>query len=256
MLEGVVETIALKHSCLLGWNEGNPTPEPLADNGTCCLVRTPYRRFAITCDHVWSGWQKFRGNRPQSRLWVNLIHNPSFSEPSAAVELKSPREVATDKTLDLAVFTFDGIDDLEAWRFAPFQFVKETKAKQGDIVHFVGFPGETVRSGAGRRSLNYVMASHVVHDSSHNRFVLHSAKESLHHKGPDGREQGPFRICGASGAPVFKVGSDYKASLVGIVSDLSSSGLCGAAGGQYEMSDGDVWVSHTAFVSADGSIDC
>ena len=85
--------------------------------------------------------------------------------------------------------------------------------------------------------LNYCYSSTVVHDDSYNKFVLHSAPGTMHHKNEHGENSGPIRICGASGAPVFKVGTSLKLSLPGLVSALSSNG-CGSASKAYEMSDG------------------
>ena len=69
-LEGDWEAKARKHTCLLAWNAGKPIPEPLADNGTCCLIQTRVGRFALTCEHVWRGYEAFRNAEADPRLWI------------------------------------------------------------------------------------------------------------------------------------------------------------------------------------------
>lgn len=252
-LEGRWEAIARKHTCLLGWNAGHLLPEPLADNGTCCLIQTHAGRFVVTCEHVWRGYEAFRNAEAEPQLWMSLVKYDQGSAPSAALPLSNPQAIAADKSLDLAVFTFDGIDALEPWRFWQFHLSRASRANKGDLVHFLGFPGEAIRAGATDRILNYCFSSRVIHDVGYNKFVLHSAPGTMHHKNRQGEDCAAFRICGASGAPVFKVEYDFSLSLAGVISDLSSSG-CRSATQPYEMSDGDIYVSHACFVREDGSI--
>lgn len=252
-LEGRWEATARKHTCLLGWNGGQLLPEPLADNGTCCLIQTRVRRFAVTCEHVWSGYEAFRKAKAEPRLWISLVRDDHGSTPSAALMLSNPQVIAADKFLDLAVFTFDEINTLEHWRFWQFRFTTASKTNKGDIVHFLGFPGEALRRGATNRILNYCFSLQTIHDVGHTKFVLHSVPGTMHHKNRDGEDIPAFRICGASGAPVFKVGKSLNLSLAGVISDLSSSG-CGGTSQPYEMSDGDIYVTHAHFIQEDGSI--
>ena len=253
-LEGRWEEKALKHTCLLGWNAGQPLPEPLADNGTCCLVQTRVRRFGATCEHVWRGYEEFRKSSTEPRLWISLVGVVHGLAPSSALMLTNPKALFVDRSLDLAVFTFDEIDSLESWRFWPFRYTSTSKVNKGDIVHYLGFPGEAVRAGAPKRHLNYCFSSQTVHDVGHNKFLLHSAPGTIHHINGDGAEGPAFRIGGASGAPVFKVCPNFDLELVGVTSDLSSCGLNGSTGKHYEMSDGDVYATHAIFIQEDGSI--
>lgn len=253
-LEGRWEEAARKHTCLLGWNAGQLLPEPLADNGTCCLIQTRVRRFAVTCEHVWAGYETFRNTKAESRLWISLVGDLCSLAPSAALPLSNPKALSVDKSLDLAVFTFDEIDSLESWRFWPFRYTSPSKVNKGDIVHFLGFPGEAVRAGSPNRILNYCFASQSVHDVSYNKFVLHSAPGTMHHVNRDGQDGAAFRIGGASGAPVFKVCRNFDLELAGVVTDLSSCGLRGSASQQYEMSDGDVFATLACAIQEDGSL--
>lgn len=254
VLEGRWETTARKHTCLFGWNAGQPLPVPLANNGTCCLIQTRVRRFAVTCEHVWRGYEEFMGSETEGQSWISLVKGDHFSAPSAALKLSNPRALAVDERLDLAVLTFDEIDSLEPWRFWPLRYTSDSIVKKGDTVHFLGFPGEAIRDGAANQILNYCFSSETVHDVGHTKFLLHSAPGTLHHKDQDGEDRPAFRIGGASGAPVFKVCHNFELALAGIVSDLGSSGLSESAGEPYQMSDGDIYVRHACFIQEDGLI--
>jgi hypothetical protein len=154
--------------------------------------------------------------------------------------------------LDLVTLTFDGIDELPPWRFHHFKAGSVRMACEGEVAQFVGFPGDAVRLGAPMRMLNYFLRSQTVSGVSHTKFVLHPKPGTLHHVTPDGKEIGPQRFPGMSGAPVFRT-RDGKPELIGVVSDLSSSGL--RRGGQcYEMSDGDIYATHVCFIQEDGCI--
>lgn len=154
--------------------------------------------------------------------------------------------------LDLVTLTFDGIDELPPWRFHHFKAGSIRMACEGEPVQFVGFPGDAVRLGAPAGILHYSLRSQTVSGVSHTKFVLHPKPSTLHHVTPDGKEIGPQRFPGMSGAPIFRTG-DVEPELVGVVSDLSSSGL--RRGGQcYEMSDGDIYATHACFIQEDGCI--
>jgi hypothetical protein len=208
----------------------------------------------VTCEHVWRGYEGFRADNRDSRLWISLVRDEQFCSPSYALVLSNPRAIATDSSLDLAVVSFDEIDQFEPWRFFRFRPPTSTKTQKGEIVHFLGFPGEAVRSGAAKRVLNYSFFSQVIHDVSHTRFLLHSAPGTSHHENQNCEDIGAFKIGGASGAPVFKVNHRFELALAGVVSDLSSSGLETGAPQSYELSDGDIYVTHASFIQEDGTI--
>lgn len=212
------------------------------------------RRIAATCEHVWRGYEEFRNSEAEPRLWISLVGGYHISAPSAALMLSNPKALCVDKSLDLAVFTFDEIDSLESWRFWPFRYANTSKVNKGDIVHFMGFPGEAVRAGSANRILNYCFSSQTVHDVGYNKFVLHSAPGTMHHINRDGEDGAAFLIGGASGALVFKVCRNFDLAVAGVISDLSSCGLNGSESQHYEMSDGDVYATHACFIQEDGSI--
>ncbi|MCX6923235.1 MAG: hypothetical protein NT154_08510, partial [Verrucomicrobia bacterium] len=169
-------------------------------------------------------------------LWISLVVGTDCLAPSRAFQVLNPKVIDRSDRLDLVTLTFDGIDELEPWRFHHFKVGNTRMACEGEVVQFLGFPGDAVRLGAPKGMLHYSLRSQTVSIVSHTKFVLHAKPGTLHHVTPDGEEIGPQRFPGMSGAPVFRT-RDVEPELIGIVCDLSSSGL-GQGVEYYEMSDG------------------
>jgi len=254
VLEGRWESFARRHTCLLCWNVGQSPVNRIENNGTCCLVRTRTRRILITCAHVWNAFEDFQNTHAGAQLWISLGVDDLSLGPSFPLALRNPKVIAKDDSLDLATVTFDGIDSLEAQRFYYFKPRPEPTARKGDIIHYIGYAGDAVREGNPSLTLNYCYSSHTIHDSSRTRFILHSKPGTIHHKDQNGNPMMAFRAGGESGAPVFKVQTNFELELAGIVSQLCSSGLEGGKSTTYEMSDGDVLITHACFIKDDGSI--
>jgi len=246
------ETHARRHTCMLCWNEGQ-SPLRQYDNGaTCCLIRTRVRRFLITCAHVWSAFESFSSKRSNAHLWLSLVASDLPSAPAIPFKVRNPSLIAAHDGLDLATCAFDGIDSLEAWGFC--NLGGTPAVRQGDIVHFLGYPVDGVRAGIPLLTLNYCFTSRTIHDVGHTQFILHDQHGTVHHTNRQRGSNPPFRAGGERGAPVFKVTTDFTLELVGIVSKLSSSGLTSGGATPHEMSDGDVYITHTSFIQPDGSI--
>jgi hypothetical protein len=168
--------------------------------------------------------------------------------------LSNPQLIAKDDSLDLATIAFEQIDSLEAQRFFYFKPSPIPTAQTGDIVHFIGYAGDAVREGNPNWTLNYCYSSRTIHDVGRIRFVLHSPPGTVHHEDKNGKPTAAFRAGGESGAPVFKVSHNFDLELAGIVSQLCSSGLGSGEMTAHEMSDGDVFITHSCFIQHDGSI--
>ena len=253
-LEGAWEANAWKHTCLLCWNSGESPLHKIENNGTCCLIRTRTLRFLAICAHVWNGYESFSETRGGAHLWLSLTAGDLCSAPSIAFQLSNPRLIAKDEGLDLATITFDAIDSLEAWRFHYLRPASTPTVRKGDIIHFLGFPGDTVRSGNPERRLSYCFTSRMVHDLGRTQFMLHDQPGTVHHIDRHGQAASAFRAGGESGAPAFKVGRDAQLHLAGIVSKLCSSGLTSGGAAPHETSDGDVYITYASFIQADGSV--
>ena len=251
-LEGRWEAHARRHTCLLCWNDGQSPVYQIADNGTCCLVKTRTRRILVTCAHVWNGFEKFRKATKEAQLWISLVADDQMSSPSFPRALSKPQCLAKDDRLDLAIITFDEIASLDARRFCYLRPSSKPVVRKRDVVHFLGYPGDSIREGRPRMILNYCYSSRTVHDVGHTQFVLHERVGAMHHTDRDGEPTAAIRACGESGAPVFKVRPDFELELAGIVSMLCSSGLGSGVAEPYKMSDGDVYITHTCFIQDDG----
>lgn len=253
-LEGRWEAHARRHTCLLCWNVGESPVHQIVNNGTCCLIRTRLRRLLVTCAHVWSGFEEFRRSQNGAQLWISLVDDDQPSSPSRPRPLPNPQLIAKDDGLDLATIVFDTIDALDARRFCYLRSSDEPRVRRGDIVHFLGYPGDAVRAGNPGLTLNYCFTSRDVHDVGRTQFVLHERTGGIHHTNKHGEPTSAFRAGGESGAPVFKIRQNFELELAGIVSRLCSSGLASGEARPYEMSDGDVFATHTCFIQDDGSI--
>ena len=253
-LEGRRESLARRHTCLICWNTGESPVNRIEDNGTCCLVRTWTRRFLLTCSHVWNGFENFRSAHAGAQLWISSIADDLPLAPSFPLQVANPRLIAKEDGLDLATIDFDGINSIEAMRFFHFKPNPKPTARKGDIVHFLGYAGDAVREGKLNFVLNYCYSSQTIHDVGRIQFILHSEPGTMHHEDKNGTTIPPFRAGGESGAPVFKVRENLELELAGIVSKLCSSGLGSGESTPYEMSDGDVFITHACFVQDDGSL--
>lgn len=253
VLESRWEETTRRHTSLLCWNIGASPVHHVANNGTCCLVNTKKQRLLVTCAHVWDGFECYRSTHNGTRMWISLVADDSLNAPSFPALLSNPKLLAKDDSLDLATITFDEIDSLDGRRFYNLMLRRPSQVRKGDIVHFLGYPGDAIREGNQNLVLYYFYSSQTIHDVGQTRFVLHSEKGEIHHEDKLGKATVAVRAGGVSGAPVFKVRPDFGLELVGIVSRLCSSGLSG--GEQlYEMSDGDVFVTYVHFIQDDGSI--
>jgi hypothetical protein len=248
------EAFARRHASVFGWNQGESSSKHFEDNGTCCLVQTRTKRFLTTCAHVFKGFEDFRAARPKARLWLSLIAGEPLHSPAVALEVSNLRLIDIDERLDLATVSFDKIDSLEDWRFCRVQSGPISRVCEGDKVQILGFPGDGLRAGISDNTLNHYFELATVHSVGRQKFLLHSPRDSQHHRNMENKECSPVRIGGLSGAPVFKVDIVSIPILVGIVTDLCSNGLGDSPTRQYEMSDGDIYAVHANFIQKDGLI--
>lgn len=263
-VERTIEPLLRRHTALICWNGGDVSPvNEIADNGTCCLVEAESARLVVTCSHVWKGFEQY-GKKQQAELSISLVANDEPLARSFAFPVKNLRLVSEDARLDLATFSFDGIDLLESWRFYRLRPGNHSKVCEGDCVFFLGFTGDGVRKASMDRRLRYTVVANQVTDVGHNRFLLHNKPGTGHLVGRQGDELPPERWPGISGSPVFRVKTLIQPDpvLVGFVSQLSSCGLSNSSldpvgrnsEGGHEMSNGDIYVTHSDFIGSDGII--
>jgi hypothetical protein len=236
------------------------------DNGTCCFVQTEKLRCVATCAHVWDGFSQDAINKGAGILWLSLINSEESSAPIWAYEVPRPILISKDTNLDLATFTFEGINALEPWRFYRIRHTARERASNGEFVFFLGCIGDGVRKASATWKLDFTRFNLPVADVGHFQFLLHDRPGERNWIDGSGKETQPQRIPGVSGAAVFRLGNlgpgPLHLPLVGFVSRLSSPGLTNSpsepvgvnSDQRYEMSDGDIYVTHSRFIHPDGSI--
>jgi hypothetical protein len=191
--------------------------------------------------------------------------NDEVSAPAWPYQLSKPALICKHPQLDVATFTFDGIDALEPWRFYRLRCTPRERASKGEGVFFLGYPRDAVEEASVNWRLAYTRFGLTVADVSHSQFVLHDAPGSRHSVARSGKETPPQRVPGASGSPVFRLANlgpgPMDLAFAGILSRLSSPGLTRSpkavsvgSVGEYELSDGDIYVTHSRFIHPDGSI--
>jgi len=265
--EGRIEAVLRRHTSLICWNK--PGMSPVADrgdNGTCCFVQTEKLRCVATCAHVWDGFSQDAINKGAGILWLSLINSEESSAPIWAYEVPRPILISKDTNLDLATFTFEGINALEPWRFYRIRHTARERASNGEFVFFLGCIGDGVRKASATWKLDFTRFNLPVADVGHFQFLLHDRPGERNWIDGSGKETQPQRIPGVSGAAVFRLGNlgpgPLHLPLVGFVSRLSSPGLTNSpsepvgvnSDQRYEMSDGDIYVTHSRFIHPDGSI--
>ncbi|MBI2927232.1 MAG: hypothetical protein HYY24_16180 [Verrucomicrobia bacterium] len=162
----------------------------------------------------------------------------------------------------MATLTFGEIDMLERWRFYQFDANRLPSLAGGDVVFFIGYPGDYIRHGSRDRVLRYTRYNRTVTETSWTGFVLHSPPDKLHLIDRSGRETPAERITGISGAPVFRLNAKLGLDLIGFVRRVSSCGMsqsheaisCLGNEKGYEKSDGDIYATYVRFIREDGFI--
>jgi len=265
--ETAVEAILKQHAALICWNEPGVSPVTRReDNGTCCFVSTGDFRFVVTCAHVWEGFQNYLIKNGNGCLWVSLTLHPGANGPSIPYRIANPILIDKNDGLDLATFTFEGIEKLESWRFYPYFRNSSQAISKGEGVFFLGYPGDEVRRATAIGVLGYTLFKFTVHDVSHRTFLLHDPPGARQWVDAGGNRLPMQRIPGVSGSPVLRVARSshglLKIDLAGFVSGLLSPGITNSdlepvgmeSSGSYEMSDGDIFITQARFLQLDGSI--
>ncbi len=264
-----VEAVLRKHTAVICWNRPNQSPVlERQDNGTCSFIDTGTRRCVVTAAHVWEGFRT-DSETGAKNLWISLTAGCGVAAPSFPYRVVNPQLISARDDLDLATFTFEGIDVLEGWRFYPLQQIPIQRVAKGDIIFFLGFTGDGLREGATTRRLNYHFNATPVADVGYRQFQLHDTPGTAQLSDATGRNIPPVRIPGVSGAPAFRAGDPLhdplKLTLAGFVSRLLSPGFTECLLESvsaipdphhrgYELSDGDVYITYADLLNSDGTI--
>ena len=265
--EGRIDAVLSKHTVFICWNKPGESPVRTQEDGaTGCLIQSGNLRFVATCSHVWKSYLRDVAEKGANCLWLGLVANDSVSAPVFPHRVANPILIAESTGLDLATFTFDGINSLERWRFYRMRNTPRQKVRKGEGVFFSGYPRDIVRASSASRRLGFTGFRLTVTDVSYCRFLLSDQSGTRHMRNRFGKETQHHRIPGVSGAPVFRLGNlgvgPPDLFLAGTVSIVGSPSLTKSTSepvglgskGDYELSDGDMHVVHAQFIHADGLI--
>ena len=228
-----IETVLRRHTAVLCWNEAGVSPiADRKDSATCCLIQTEELRFAVTCAHVWQGFQD-AAKKGADNLWLGLVRSDDTLAPVLALKVHNPTLKGAHQSFDLAPFTFDEINSLEPWRFHHLRHRRREQVASGEGVFFLASTGDELRGASANCRLGYTRFALTVAGVSYGQFQLHDPPGSRHQTDRRAEEIQPQRITGVSGAPVFRLGnlgpSPLDLALAGVVSGLSSPGLSGSS---------------------------
>jgi hypothetical protein len=215
---------------------GAPVPSTIYANGTAALIKTGIRKVIVTCEHVWSGFLKFRAENTDAHLAIVFQNGrglPIWINDSSLID--------SDQDLDLAVFdagilngTFGFKEFYKIDRFPIF----DPKPKQP--ISFVGFPGEARQVSEISGNFGYSSFGLTVSDVSDSLIVLASTDRRILRNNA-GLQVPPIDIGGMSGAPAYARTSSGGFHLAGFV----------RAG---DTSNTDIRLSKASFLRKDGSL--
>jgi hypothetical protein len=168
--------------------------------GSALLFETIERRFLVTACHVWRELWKL--TRESVRKYVLLVH-----DITGTLRITHPILIDECEDLDLAVITFDGINDYAPGGKAFLQALRwpTAPAQPGEFVVGCGYPGDarTFRSGQWEQQILFWAFKDFTSSKSGNRLLLHgqSARGEISYFTK--RKPGIWKLPGISGAPLF-----------------------------------------------------
>jgi len=193
-------------------------------NGSFGLVDTGSRKLLVTCFHVWDEFQKARHENPRIKMCLMLDKGP-------ALVFAPGKPVGEDPEIDLATFEMDPVCVASANReFYPLKENPPRKVSEGDVLLFIGFPGNLRR--VTKEGLGFGRVPFGVKVCSVDRWHIHSEISKLKMK--------PDEFGGISGCPAFVVRPRKPIQMVGFVTSVVL--------GEY------LCFTHAKCLNADGTI--
>jgi hypothetical protein len=193
-------------------------------NGSFGLVETGSKKLLVTCFHVWDRFQKSRRENPEIMMCLMLERGP-------ALVFAPEKPVGENPELDLATFEMD-----PAWvtntgrKFYPLKENPPRRVKVGDVVFFIGFPGN--RRRVTEEGLGFGRVPFGVKVCSVDGWHIHSEISKLKMKAEE--------FGGISGCPAFLVRPQKPIQMVGFATSVVL--------GEY------LCFTHVRCLNADGTI--
>jgi hypothetical protein len=205
-------------------------------NATVALIDTGSKKLLITCAHVWHEFLDYRQGVPTARLYT--IFANGFGFPIHLAD--EPLDV--DQGIDLAVFEAKP----ENWDMGHKEFYRIDrwpipKAKNGDPLIFLGFPGAARDTLSGFGNFQYASFGMIVSDVSDRKLVIvgrHSDGQLLDNFG---NKVPPMSVGGLSGSPAYVRDGKARFLLTGFVQ-------------MGRTSSDDIFLTHASFLNRDGTL--
>jgi hypothetical protein len=216
------------------------TPTTIRFNGTVAFVDTGLSKLIITNDHVYKRFVELKREEPELRMFV------TGSSPNTLIELGEHHLIDHGgKSADLAIFSLRNPQQLEdvGKAYFPASPWPPLRPDVGTPAVIIGFQGAHRVPVGSNLQINFTVLCDKITSSSQRHLIL--ADEDQARKtvkiNPALDDLGP--LGGMSGSPVFTVGPDEDARLVGFL---------------YETGDGAdamVFAVHADVITGEGRID-
>jgi Trypsin-like peptidase domain len=217
-------------------------PLTVDHNGTCGFVDTGTRRLVLTAAHVVDKYHELKTRHPAAVLAINL-------GAGCTVALTEPDVIDSDAEFDIASIGFPQLDQQSTPHdkmYFPARTWPIPRAKAGDLVAFVGFPGERRRTTAAWGSFEPIGAGFIVSSASDRNIVLADESGTMSFETSPGAQMSTVRLGGFSGTPVFLV-EPGGPQIIGVLRAGSESIGRGAGN--------TVFLTPTYFLKPDGTFD-
>ena len=213
-------------------------PAGVAANGTIALLDTGQRKILVTCWHVWDEFLAYSQKHPGASLCTVFANGPTWPIVIPAESL-----IDSEPSLDLAVF----VATPESWNMGWKNFFRINcwpvpKARKGDPISFLGFPGALRDTSRGVGDFGAFVLCATVSDVSHRGLVIARAPDSEGHLVDSrGKKLQPLEVGGLSGCPAYVRDAKWRPSLAGFVHMGTKT-------------NADIFLIHAAFLNPDGTI--
>jgi hypothetical protein len=216
--------------------------QSISANGTASFINIKGNKLVVTCAHV---VEEFRKNKEADPgMWMALL----FKGTGSVIALQEERMVdcGNSKRLDLATFALVEPNLIEEFGKQYFKCPTWPPARShaGDVMAFVGFPGQGRRQMQQGLEINYnglainisaVSDAYITSVDEDESRVVVACNKAL----------GEFRdLGGMSGSAVYEIGEDH-AHLIGFYCE----------GGQFGGVGVPVKAVHADFLREDGKLD-
>jgi hypothetical protein len=213
-------------------------PSEIVANGTIALLDTGEKLVLMTCNHVLDAFHEYKqkqGTGCLCTVFDGYVRRPIVIDENTVID--------ADQGVDLAVFPAFP----QSWPMGTKEFYRVErwpipKAKVGDPISFIGFPGNARVTTDALGNFQYSSFGLTVSDVSDRKFVIRGdGPDRGRLEDNDGNLIQPIALRGMSGSPAYVRDKRAGFQLAGFVQMGDSS------------SD-DLFFTHASVLNRDGSL--